>query len=70
MLLDHYQHQITNDFKKLLELEDVENSSKVFILIFLTIGMHIGLTRLLEVHPPNAEYDLEWRLCEGYIGVN
>ena len=31
----------------------------------LTIGMQIGPTRLLEVGPPNAKYDLEGRLREG-----
>lgn len=32
--------------------------------IFLTIGMHIGQTKLLEVGPFNAGYDFEARLCK------
>ena len=51
---DHYRHQTTNDFEKLLEQEDAKNISKVATPILLTIGMHIGPTRLLEVGPPNA----------------
>lgn len=32
--------------------------------------MHIRPTRLLEVGLPNAKYDLEERLCKGYISVD
>lgn len=32
------------------------------ISIFLTIGMHIGRTKLLKIGLPNAKYDLEGRL--------
>lgn len=38
--------------------------------ILLTIDMHIGLTKLLEVGPPNAKYNLEERLREGYTGMD
>lgn len=34
-------------------------------LIFLTISIHIGPTRLLEVVFPNIKYDLEEKLHEG-----
>ena len=61
---DHYRHQTTNDFKKLLEQEDAENISKVATPILLTIGIHIGPTSLLEVGPSNAKYDSEERLRE------
>ena len=40
------------------------------ILIFLTIDMYIGSTRLLEVNPPNTKYDLEEKFHEGYIGAD
>lgn len=33
-------------------------------LILLTIGMYIKPTRLLEVGPLNAKYDLKGRLCK------
>ena len=61
---DHYHHNITNNFEKLLEEENAENISEVATLILLTIGVHIGPTRLLEVGLLNTEYDLEGRLCE------
>lgn len=70
ILSEHYQHQNTNDLEKLLEQEDVENTSKVALPIFLTIGMYIGPTRLFEVGPPKAVYDSERRLHEGCIGVD
>ena len=67
---DHYRHQTTNDFEKLLEQEDAKNISKVATPILLTIGMHIGPTRFLEVGPPNAKYDLERRLCKRCTGAD
>lgn len=70
MLLDHYQHQTTNNFEKLLEQEDEKNTSKVTTPIFLTIGMHIRPTRLLEVISPNIKYDSEGRLYEGCTYAN
>ena len=59
---DHYRHQTTNNFEKLLEQEDGKNTLKVNIPILLTIGMHIRPTRFLEVGPPNAQYDVRGRL--------
>lgn len=56
--------------EKLLEQEDTENTSKVAIPILLTIGMHIGPTKLLEVGPPKAKYNSERRLRKGCIGVD
>ena len=53
-----------------MEQEDAKNISKVAIPILLTIGIHIGPTRLLEVGLPNAKYDLEGRLREGCIGAD
>lgn len=70
VLLDHYRHETTNDFEKLLDQEDAKNISKVATPILLTIGLHIGPTRLLEVGPPNAVYDLEERLHEGCTGAD
>ena len=63
--LDHYYYQTTIDFKKLLKQEDVKNISKIATPILLTIGMHIGSTRFLELGFPNAKYDLESKLREG-----
>ena len=54
---DYYCHQTTNNFEKQLEQEDAKNISKVATPIFLTIGMHIRPTRLLEVGSPNTKYD-------------
>ena len=67
---DHYRHQSTNNFEKLLEQKNAKNISKVAIPIFLTIRMHIGPTRLLEVSPSNAEYDLEGKLNKRCTGAN
>ena len=38
--------------------------------IFLTINIHIGLTRLLEVGPSNAKYDLDKKLRKGCTNVD
>ncbi len=70
MLSDHYWHQTTNDFEKLLEQENVENTSKVAYPIFLIINMHIWPTRLLEVDLFNTKYNLEGKLCEGCTGID
>lgn len=32
--------------------------------------MHIGLTKLLKVSPPNAKYDMEEKLHKKYTKVN
>ncbi len=69
MLSDHYRHQTTNNFEKLLEQKDAKNTSKVATSIFLTIGIYIGPNRLLEVGSPNTEYDSEGKLCERCTGV-
>ena len=68
--LDYDRHQTTNNFEKLLKQEDTKNILKVVTPILLTIGMHIGLTRLLEVGLPNAKYDSEEKLHKEYTGVN
>lgn len=70
MLSDHYRHQITNELEKLLEQEGEEITSKVTILILLTIGMYIGPTRHLEVVPHNAEYDSEKKLHHRCTGAD
>ena len=67
---DHYCHQTTNNFEKLLKQKDAKNISKVANPILLTIEMHIGPTRLLEVGPPNAEYDSEETLCKACTCAN
>ena len=67
---NHYHHQTTKNFKKLLEQEDIKNTLKVAIPIFLTIGMHIGPIKLLKVDLPNAKYNLEEKLRERCIGIN
>ena len=67
---NHYRHQTTNDFKKLLEQKDGKNTLKVATPILLTISMHIELTRLLKIGPPKAKYDSEKKLCEGCTGAD
>ena len=68
--LKHYRHQTTNNFEKLLEQKNAKNTLKVAIPIFLTIRMHIGLTRLLKVGRPNVEYDLERKLHKRCINID
>ncbi len=53
-----------------MKQEDAENTLKVATPIFLTIGMHIGPTKVLEVGLPNTEYDLEERLHERCTSVD
>ena len=57
-----YCHQITNVFRKLLDQEDVKNTSMITILIFLVFRMYIGITRLLKDGTPIAEFDANKRL--------
>ena len=70
MLLNHYRYQIINNFEKLLEQKNAENTLKMTTLIFLTICMHIGPIRHLEVGPLIAKYDLQGKLCKGYTSAN
>lgn len=49
---------------------DTKNTLIVTTPILLTIDMYIGLIRLLEVGPPNAKYNLEERLREGYTDMD
>lgn len=48
----------------MLKQKDAENSLKMATPIFLTINLHIRLTKLLEVGSLNTKYDLEEKLCE------
>ena len=70
VLSDHYCYKTTNNFEKLLEQKDAKNTLKLATPILLTICMHIGPTRLLEVSLSNTEYDLERKLYEGCINAN
>ena len=67
---DHYCHQTTNNLEKLFEQKDAKNILKVATSIFLTIGMHIRPTRLLEVGLLTAEYDSKGRLRERCTSAN
>ena len=58
MLLDHYQYLIINNFEKLLKQKDVNKTLKLAISIILIISIYMRLTKLLEVSPSNAKYDL------------
>lgn len=40
--LDSYQYQITNNFKKLLDLKGEENTSMITVPILLVFRIHIG----------------------------
>ena len=53
-----------------MKQEDVENISTVATPIFITISIHIGPTRLLEVSPHNAEYYLVRKLPEECTGAD
>lgn len=48
----------------------VENISKISTPIILIIDMHIRPTKLLEVSPSNARYNLERKLREGCTGAD
>ena len=70
VLSDHYRHQTTNNFKKLLKQENAKNILKMATLIFLIIGMHIGPTRLLEVGSSNTKYNSKGRFYKECIVAN
>lgn len=70
MLQDHYYHQTTNNFEELLKQKNAKNNLIILILILWTIGMHIGLTKFLEIGPLNVEYDLKKRLYERCANTN
>lgn len=63
--LDLYCHQTTNDFEKLLKQKNAKNILKIATLILVTIDMHIGPTKYLEIGPYNAKYDSKKRLYKG-----
>lgn len=48
VLSDSYYYQMTNNFEKLLEQEDKENTIKIKTPIFVVIKMHIKLTSFLK----------------------
>lgn len=48
----------------------MKNTLKLTILIFLTINIYIGLTRLLKIGLPNTEYNLKGRLREDYTSMD
>lgn len=60
--LDSYCYQTTNNFKKVLDQEDIENTLIIITSIFLVICMYIGLTRLLEHGVFNTKFDVNGRL--------
>ena len=70
MLSDSYYHQTTNNFKKLLNQQDMENTLIITVPILMVLRMHIGLTRLLENDASNAKFDIYGRLYPGSTGFD
>ena len=48
ILSDSYRDQTINDLEKLLDLKGEENITKITAPIFMVLGIHIRLTRILE----------------------
>lgn len=65
-----YRHQTTNDFEKLLDLENNKNTSIIITPIFLVFYIYIGLTTFLEDSAPNTEFDIDKRFCPESIGLD
>ncbi len=70
MSSDSYRHQTTNNFEKLLDLKDAENTSMITAPIFQILRMHIGPTRLLEDSAPNTEFSANRRFRTRSTGLN
>ena len=63
-----YKHHITNDFEKLLKEKDgSENTSVITTLILVKIGMHIGLTGLLDDGIPDFVFSPDKKIQEGSV---
>lgn len=67
---DSYRNQTTNNFKKLLDQEDVENISMITVSILLVLCIYIGPTRLWEDGAPNAEFEADGRFYPGSTNLN
>ncbi len=67
---ENYPYQTTNDFEKLLDLENVENTTMITAPILLVFRMHIGPTKFLENGTLNAEIDMNGRLRTGSTGLD
>lgn len=64
-----YCHQTINNFKKLLDLDSVENTSLIIIPILVVICMQIGLILFLENWTPNVSYNLDETIIERLVIV-
>lgn len=62
ILLDQYNYQITNDFEKLLNLENMEIISMIIASIVLVFYIYIVLTRFLENGAFNTKFDADKKL--------
>ncbi len=70
MSSDSYHHQSINNFEKLLDLENAENTSMIIAPILLVLHIHIGPTWFLEGGVPNAKFDVDKRLYIGSTGLD
>lgn len=57
ILSNSFQHQITDNFNKLIKQDGNKNTVKIATPILLVIKMHIGPTRLLEDGAIIVNYD-------------
>lgn len=64
ILSNHFWHQTTGNFDKLIEQDSKKNTTKIANLSFLVIKMHIEPTKLLENSSATINYDLEGKLCK------
>ncbi len=70
VLIDSYQYQTVNNFEKLLDLEDIENTLMITAPIFLVLYIYIRSIRFLENGAPNTKFYVDRRLCTRFTNLD
>lgn len=67
---DIFCYYTTNDWEKLIDQEDEENTASIVIPILTTIYIYIGPTKFLEKEPFEIEYNTDSTICGRYPSLD
>lgn len=70
VILDTFCYYTTNNWEKLIDQEDQENTVLIAIPILTTICKYIGLTKFLEKGPFEIKYNTDGTICEQCLGLD
>lgn len=70
VMSDTFCYHTTNNWEKLIDQEDEENTASIATPILTTICMYIRSTRFLEKRRPEIEYNADGAICGRCSGLD